>query len=431
MKYKTKTLKYGLAGILSLAMAAAPAGTCLPGFLPAQALTVYAGPAEEATVSSDEPTGPAALGQTQGLSASNYYNVRLSDPIVKPVDKYSYEQMDRDIQALKNRYPNQMTVNVIGQSADGRNLYDIIIGNPSASEHILFQGAIHAREYINVPLMMQQLEYLLACQNTGTFEGKSLSEMLGQTAVHFVPLVNPDGISISQSGDGAIRSPELKAQIRACYELDTAEGRTTADYDTYLRRWKSNGRGVDLNHNFDAGWNTLNTVVSKEAEIHAARPTTRPAEISVPVSTIQPPIPRAMGSFAAVREIIFTIEERLMNLGCFTVMKMIAMAMMIYIALFKIRSPIFLCWSFLESALNSCALDVALLSATVHSSYPYANFAARAMISSCVVVLASTSPASCPPDITRIRSQTPKSSGISEETISTVFPSLARLRISW
>ena len=95
MKYKTKTLKYGLAGILSLAMAAAPAGTCLPGFLPAQALTVYAGPAEEATVSSDEPTGPAALGQTQGLSASNYYNVRLSDPIVKPVDKYSYEQMDR------------------------------------------------------------------------------------------------------------------------------------------------------------------------------------------------------------------------------------------------------------------------------------------------------------------------------------------------
>ena len=78
--------------------------------------------------------------------------------------------------------------------------------------------------------------------------------------MHFVPLVHPDGISISESGDGAIRSPELKAQIRACYEQDTAEGRTTADYDTYLRRWKSNGRGVDLNHNFDAGWNTLNTV---------------------------------------------------------------------------------------------------------------------------------------------------------------------------
>ncbi len=260
MKYRTKTFRYGLAGILSLAMAAAPAGSSLPGFLPSSALTAYAGPAEEATVSSDEPTGPAALGETQGLSSSNYYNVRLSDPIVRPADKYSYEQMEQDIHSLKNRYPNQMTVNIIGQSADGRNLYDIIIGNSSASEHILFQGAIHAREYINVPLMMQQLEYLLACQNTGTFEGKNLSEMLGQTAVHFVPLVNPDGIAISQNGDSAIRSPELRAQIQACYEQDKAGGRTTADYETYLKRWKSNGRGVDLNHNFDAGWNTLKTV---------------------------------------------------------------------------------------------------------------------------------------------------------------------------
>ena len=71
MKYRTKTWKYGLAGILTLAMAAVPAETLLPGTISPGALTVYAGPAEEATVSSDEPTGPAALGQTQGLSASN------------------------------------------------------------------------------------------------------------------------------------------------------------------------------------------------------------------------------------------------------------------------------------------------------------------------------------------------------------------------
>ena len=113
------------------------------------AFPAFAGPAEEATVSSDEPSVPAALGPAADLSASNYYNGRLSDPIVKPVDKYSYEQMEQDINALKNRYPNQMNVNVMGQSADGRNLYHIIIGNPSASKHILFQGTIHGREYIN------------------------------------------------------------------------------------------------------------------------------------------------------------------------------------------------------------------------------------------------------------------------------------------
>ena len=61
--------------------------------------------------------------------------------------------------------------------------------------------------------------------------------------------------------------------------------------------------------------NTLNVVVKRDAEIHAVRPTTRPAEISVPVSTIQPPIPSAIGSFAAVSEITFTIEGSFKNAG--------------------------------------------------------------------------------------------------------------------
>ena len=35
--------------------------------------------------------------------------------------------------------------------------------------------------------------------------------------------------------------------------------------------------------------------------MQAVRPTARPADMSVPVSTIAPPMPRAIGSFAAVR----------------------------------------------------------------------------------------------------------------------------------
>ena len=48
-----------------------------------------------------------------------------------------------------------------------------------------------------------------------------------------------------------------------------------------------------------------------------------------------------------------------------------------------------------------------------------------------VVFFASTSPARRPPDITRIRSHTPSSSGISDETIRMVLPRLARSRMSW
>ena len=38
------------------------------------------------------------------------------------------------------------------------------------------------------------------------------------------------------------------------YTSDLAAGRTTQEFSRYLERWKSNARGVDLNHNFDALW---------------------------------------------------------------------------------------------------------------------------------------------------------------------------------
>ncbi len=44
------------------------------------------------------------------------------------------------------------------------------------------------------------------------------------------------------------------------------------------------------------------------ATMTAASPTMRPAEISVPVRTMHPAMPRAMGSFAAVRLTMLTIE---------------------------------------------------------------------------------------------------------------------------
>ena len=54
---------------------------------------------------------------------------------------------------------------------------------------------------------------------------------------------------------------------------------------------------------------------SKDAAIHAVRPTTRPAERSVPVSTIVPAIPTAIGMLAADSEIIFTIDDGVTKFG--------------------------------------------------------------------------------------------------------------------
>ena len=221
------------------------------------ASAAYAGPADDTSLGTQQ-AGPGQEASAQPVADNSFYNQTLSDPIVKPVDKYSYGQMEQDIYLLTQRYPGRISLNVIGQSADGRNIYDVVVGNPQASKKILIQGAIHAREYIVVPLIMQQIEYLLAGYDSGTYQNQPLSSILNQVAIHFVPMANPDGVMLSQFGESGINSEQLRQTIQAAYALDTAEGRTSLDYDQYLTRWKANARGVDLNYNFDAQWDDIN-----------------------------------------------------------------------------------------------------------------------------------------------------------------------------
>ncbi|MDO5416102.1 MAG: M14 family zinc carboxypeptidase [Lachnospiraceae bacterium] len=197
-------------------------------------------------------SGAAAVIDAQIADVTN-------DPIVVTTEKYSYDQMVNDMNRLKQRYGNRIRVNGIGTSLDGRTIFDCIVGNPSASKHILVQGGIHGREYLNPMLIMQQMEMALANYDSGSIKGQSLSGLFQQVAIHFVPMSNPDGVSISQFGFEGIRSQELKDIISTSYVMDTAAGRTTADLGTYLSKWKANGRGVDLNLNFDALWNDVYT----------------------------------------------------------------------------------------------------------------------------------------------------------------------------
>lgn len=210
-----------------------------------------------------EPSYKEANAVGPGIKAeagiSDFLDLEIENPIVKAADKYSYEQMEADIQSLQSAYGDKITVKVIGLSLDGRNIYDIILGNPDAEAQILIQGAIHAREYMTPLLMMNQLEYALAFYDTGHYNYKPVSDMLKKAAIHFIPMTNPDGVALSQFGIGAIRSEGLKQGIRDCYARDINLGRTADSFEVYLTKWKANAAGVDLNYNFPYGWEELST----------------------------------------------------------------------------------------------------------------------------------------------------------------------------
>lgn len=188
------------------------------------------------------------------IPSNDFLDAMIPNPVVKPVEKYTYDQMVADINALKERYGDKMQVNVIGRSQDGRDIYEVIVGNVNAPKHILMQGAIHAREYMTPLLMMKQLETALNFYDMGHYDNTALSDLFQQVAVHMIPMSNPDGVTLAQSGLNGIRSDFLKQTILTAYAKDKELGRTTLDMDKYLTIWKSNAAGVDLNHNFPADW---------------------------------------------------------------------------------------------------------------------------------------------------------------------------------
>ena len=46
----------------------------------------------------------------------------------------------------------------------------------------------------------------------------------------------------------------LRADIKNWYDRDKTNGQTDATFENYMKLWKANARGVDLNRNFNYGF---------------------------------------------------------------------------------------------------------------------------------------------------------------------------------
>ena len=148
--------------------------------------------------------------------------------------KYSYAEMIGDIRILSRQYADYCHYRSIGKTVDDRNLWEVTVGNPDAKKSLLVMGALHAREYMTSQLCMKQIEYYLQNYNK-EIRGIKVSKLLNTVNIKFTPMVNPDGVTISQYGLKRIRNRKLRTSL--------VKYRPTS-------RWKSNARGVDLNNNY-------------------------------------------------------------------------------------------------------------------------------------------------------------------------------------
>ena len=208
-----------------------------------------------AKTAATEPAAPASTAESTAETAEATLSIiQTGDYLCFQSSLYTYGEFQRDMAALQKKAGAALRVDEIGQTVDGNKLYDFRVGNPAAERHLLVFGGIHAREYITAQLVMRQLVQLLSDQSTnGSYENIAVRELLSNTEIHFIPMANPDGIGISQLGLKGLHTEAVRETVR---QIAAKDGKALTE--SYLRQWKSNANGVDLNRNFDALWESYN-----------------------------------------------------------------------------------------------------------------------------------------------------------------------------
>jgi len=192
------------------------------------------------------------------LQISQVIKVPYTFDVVNTNLDYTYEIMERNIQALQSRYPF-IKVEIAGKSVLGKNLYTLKLG--SGPVEVFYNGAHHALEWITSPLLMKFTENLAKAYAEGRkLRGYDPRDIWKQNTIYIMPMVNPDGVDLVLQG---------LQRDNPFYEQLITWNKGQLNFGAV---WEANIRGVDLNHNYDASWE-----LSKQAEpaynVHGPGPT--------------------------------------------------------------------------------------------------------------------------------------------------------------
>ncbi|MBP3434962.1 MAG: M14 family metallocarboxypeptidase [Clostridia bacterium] len=149
--------------------------------------------------------------------------------------------------ALTARYPF-LCAAPIGRSVMGRSLWGMTLG--SGKHRVLMAAAFHGQEWLTALVCLRLCEELCRslAEECYLAEWDIRRAMSGRSVV-FVPMVNPDGVEI------ALRGSEAAG--------DNRDAVRSAGGDIH-GHWQANANGVDINHNFNAGWKELQQAEQKK-----------------------------------------------------------------------------------------------------------------------------------------------------------------------
>ena len=152
---------------------------------------------------------------------------------------FDYGAMMERVHDLADAYPF-VTLSYIGTSILDRAIPILHIG--SGSRRVLYVGAHHGMEWITSLILTQFCEELCrVIEAKERIYGIYPCDLLNGYTLSILPMLNPDGVEYQIHGVN--ENNPLRERL-----MEMNGGGT--DFSS----WQANARGVDLNHNYDAGF---------------------------------------------------------------------------------------------------------------------------------------------------------------------------------
>lgn len=158
--------------------------------------------------------------------------IELNTPITHSV-------MTEHLDKMSSRY-SFMSIGNIGTSIYNRGIPIIRLGE--GDKRVIYIGSHHGSEWITTGLLLRFInEYCECYRRGGSVYTTRIDELYKNYEINVVPMLNPDGVEMSVKGID---------RDNVMYQRLISMNNGSEDFT----HWQANGRGVDLNHNYNAGF---------------------------------------------------------------------------------------------------------------------------------------------------------------------------------
>ena len=149
----------------------------------------------------------------------------------------THQELMKELDRIQKEYPF-FTFSTLGKSLVGREIPLVRIGHGKKS--VLYVGTHHGMEWITSVILLKYLaETGKLMKENGKIFSNNICDLFTHRTVYVVPMLNPDGVEL---------------QITGCDGMNPLTERLYSMSGGDFSSWQANGRGVDLNHNYDASF---------------------------------------------------------------------------------------------------------------------------------------------------------------------------------